>query len=391
MKILFSIPYYAPAYSYGGPVAASEMSAEGLVEKGVEIDVITTDVLDAKKRNPVLEENLNGVKVFRFKNFSNTLAKQANLYAPSGLKNWLKKNIANYDLIHFHDVFAFLLTMPVMDAVIEHNIAFIVQPHGTTNNEHIENSGILKPVKKYLLKRYNKRFTYASAFIALSETEKNAVSRYYPKEKIEIIPNGIVMPDLSSIDTSGIRESLKLGRDTKLIAFLGRLHSIKGIDISLKILSKIKNTDFHFIIVGPDEQNEKKHLINLSERLGLSNKITFTGPAYGNEKYKYLKAADIFMLMSRAEGHPVTCIEALACGTPVFVSNPAGLTDFKKFNAGIIVDSQNIEKSAEILSTVLNDSNKLNSLKKNTQKIVRDLFTKKRMVDSIYELYRSII
>lgn len=393
MKVLFSIPYFAPAYSYGGPVAVSEQIAKGLIDYNVEVDVLTTDVFDAKNRNPVLFEKINGINVNRLQNRSNFLAKNANLYAPKKVKIWLKNNIMHYDLVHFHDVFAFFLTMPVMDACIEKKLPFIVQPHGTTNNEHIENSGILKPVKKYLLNQYQKRFNSANAFVALSQVERHAISRYYDSGMIQIIPNGIDIPVINEIETYNIRKELGIDNaSTKIILFLGRLHSIKGLDISLKTLAAIKNkVDFHFVIVGPDEQNEKSKLESLAENLSISDRITFYGPVYGDEKFKLLRSSDLFMLLSRAEGHPMTCIEALACGTPIFVSKAAGLPEFKQYQVGKIVDAYNLTETQNSLLEILSTDSVLQNMRKNTKKIVEELFSREQMVEKFYQLYSRIL
>jgi len=108
-KILYVIPYFAPAWSYGGPVKVSFDFAKELVKLGYSVTVVTTDVLDSKQRVKKLHEKIEGINVIRFKNINNKLAKNFNFYTPIGLVKWLKKNIQSFDIVHIHEFFRYLI------------------------------------------------------------------------------------------------------------------------------------------------------------------------------------------------------------------------------------------------------------------------------------------
>ena len=73
MKILHVVPSFAPCFSHGGVVNASYQIAKKQVEAGHEVSVYTTD---SCKERLKFENNYNvdvdGIKVFYFKNISNT-------------------------------------------------------------------------------------------------------------------------------------------------------------------------------------------------------------------------------------------------------------------------------------------------------------------------------
>ena len=50
MKILQVIPYFAPAWSYGGSVSVAYNLSKELVERGHSVTVYTTDTLNSKER-----------------------------------------------------------------------------------------------------------------------------------------------------------------------------------------------------------------------------------------------------------------------------------------------------------------------------------------------------
>ena len=70
MKILQVIPYFVPAYSYGGPVKVCFDISKELVKRGHQVTVATTDTLDGDNRILKLEEEIDGINILRFKNFN---------------------------------------------------------------------------------------------------------------------------------------------------------------------------------------------------------------------------------------------------------------------------------------------------------------------------------
>ena len=63
MKILQVTPYFAPAWAYGGPPRVMFEYATGLVARGHEVAVFTTDVLDEHMRATPSRETIDGVDV----------------------------------------------------------------------------------------------------------------------------------------------------------------------------------------------------------------------------------------------------------------------------------------------------------------------------------------
>ncbi|HET9509357.1 MAG TPA: glycosyltransferase, partial [Gaiellaceae bacterium] len=68
MRILQVTPYFAPAWAYGGPPRVMFDYAVGLAARGHQVDVLTTDVLDAEHRATPAAEVMDGVRVRRLPN-----------------------------------------------------------------------------------------------------------------------------------------------------------------------------------------------------------------------------------------------------------------------------------------------------------------------------------
>jgi len=367
MKILMIIPYYVPAYSYGGPVTVVKGLAEHLVMSGNKVTVLTTDVLDNDERIVKLHEVINGVEVIRFRNISNNMAKNYNLYLPIGMTSWLKSYINNYDLVHCHDFFTWLNYWACFFCR-KYKVPYILQPHGCLSNTSIKSRFLF--LKKLLLSFFKKTVQGAKFIIALAEKESDEIKTIYEEcnDNICIIPNGIEISQIDKIEQINLHDRFNIPQKHKIIIYLGRIQYIKGLDISIQALANLKDKLlFTFLIVGPDE-GEKPGLIKLIEEKGLSNKVIFTGILSGENKIATLKGADLFLLNSRSEGFGMTIIEACASNIPVLISNNCPIVEIELFQAGRIT-SNSIKDVSNNLNEMLENDDLLLFYKKNTRKV----------------------
>lgn len=113
------------------------------------------------------------------------------------------------------------------------------------------------------------------------------------------------------------------------LIFFSRVESYKGVYElieAFKIL-KAKYPKFKLTIVGDGSE-----LVKISDMLKQEhlNDIELTGYVVGNEKFKLLSSASLFVLPSYTEGMPVAVLEAMAVGLPIVVTPVGGLNDFFK-------------------------------------------------------------
>jgi glycosyltransferase involved in cell wall biosynthesis len=81
----------------------------------------------------------------------------------------------------------------------------------------------------------------------------------------------------------------------------------------------------------------------------------FTGPLYGDAKWAAYRDADVFVLPSQNENFGNTAAEAVACGTPVLVTDRCGIAPLVAERAGLVVphDCAALESG---LAKILEDS-----------------------------------
>ena len=148
-----------------------------------------------------------------------------------------------------------------------------------------------------------------------------AIRNGFPEAKIAIVPNGIdtgrFRPDRGLRVLQ--RRLLGLTDDQVAIGVLARLDPQKGHANFLRAASiaAAKNSTLRFLCIGSGP--ELQRLENISDELGLSGRVTFTGD---EDPVAALNALDIACSCSIwGEGFSNSLAEAMACGLPCVVTD----------------------------------------------------------------------
>ena len=172
---------------------------------------------------------------------------------------------------------------------------------------------VIQTVDKYPKANYHKN---ASFLIACSESVKTHMLRNgFKNDMITVIHNPVNVGMYKRDENMRIafREKLGVGVNTKVILAAGRFVWWKGFDVLLKaysiVLNKITTADSILLLLGDGEEGQ--HLKNLTEKLGLKNKVIM--PGFIQDIRPYLWASDIFVLPSKTpEPFGIILLEAMA-------------------------------------------------------------------------------
>ena len=123
-------------------------------------------------------------------------------------------------------------------------------------------------------------------------------------------------------------------RGKRLLLFLGRFHLKKGIDLLFKAFPQfIKENpdpakeDFRLVMAGPEDP-ANQYLADakrLCDRLGISDKVVWTGMLSGDLKWGAFHNSDAFILPSHQENFGIAVAEALSCSLPVLITNKVNI------------------------------------------------------------------
>jgi len=111
------------------------------------------------------------------------------------------------------------------------------------------------------------------------------------------------------------------------LLFLGRIDPKKGCDLLIEAFAAAfaGSPEWRLVMAGPDHGGWRPELEAAATRLGVADRITWTGSLQGDLKWGAFRAADAFVLPSHQENFGVAVVEALACGTPVLISDKVNI------------------------------------------------------------------
>ncbi|MET0243991.1 MAG: glycosyltransferase family 4 protein [Flavitalea sp.] len=200
------------------------------------------------------------------------------------------------------------------------------------------------PEGSVFMKMIRGMFKCAQLCIVLSEIELKTIQKNYGVDGISL-PNAIELKEILDSEKN-FDEKLKL-------VFLGRVVNSKGIYQIAEALEALKDSykDFDFHIYGSGPELDR-FLNKLKSVDGL--KYSYNGVVKGDEKWKALDQAHVFLLPSLyGEGMPIAMLEAMGRGCIPVVSDDASISTVVENNVnGYIVkkgDSQSLKETIQQL------------------------------------------
>ena len=387
MNILHIVPSFAPCFSHGGVVNASYQIAKKQVQNGHNVAVYTTDnCTERLEFENNYNVNVDGIKVFYFKNISNSFKNKFTIDTPISLIKHIKKNIKNFDIIHIHE-HRHSLAIAAHRYAIKNNIPYVLQAHGS----------VLPFFQKERLKEiFDKIWGFdilhdASRVFALSEVEKNQYLKMGVLESnIEIVPLGINLDEYTNLPEKGhFKLKYEINNNDKLILFLGRIHEIKGLDLLIESFNQINTENVKLAIVGADA-GFKGEIEKLIKEYNLSSAVIFPGVLTGQDKIEALVDCDIFVMPSRYESFTTSGLEAMACSKALILTKNNHIHTWVKDNVGLVCEFNRTDLSKSI-DLLLNDEYLRNTFGKTGNELIKNKYNWDKILEQIESIYKKCI
>jgi glycosyltransferase involved in cell wall biosynthesis len=397
MRILKTTQTYYPYLSKGGPPAKVRAIAKQLAQRGHEVTVLTAvhhpgsvgispaNAFQARPNRFGFESHDAGVETVYLRTVRNYRATTIN---PQVL-NFCTNRLSDYDVVHIYGLYDLIGSVSAWFCR-RRGIPYVLEPLGMFGPK------IRSQKKKQL---YNKLvgdalFERARVVIATSETERNElISGGVDVEKIVLRRNGIDQSEFAKLPERGeLRKRLGLDDATTLLVFLGRISFIKGLDLLMQAVALLPQTapNVHLLIAGPDDEDGcAAKIAELGNRLQLRDRVTISGPIYGDQRLQAFVDADFLVLPSRYESFGNVAGEAIACGTPVLVTNECGIANLVEGRAGLSVPAT-IGGLAEGIQRLTADTDFRARLRANCADVARGLAWDEP-VEEMERLYRSLV
>jgi PEP-CTERM/exosortase A-associated glycosyltransferase len=195
--------------------------------------------------------------------------------------------------------------------------------HGTTSEGSLRYR-LSKAMETRLLKR-------ADAVTVICEgLREDLLTRGIPASRITVIPNAVDIEQFPVIDAADAALRTKLGLDGALVlGFIGSFYAYEGLDLLLAALPAIlsRHPEVRVLLVGGGFEDAR--LRDQATRLGIADRVVFTGRVPHAEVTRYYGLVDLLVYPRKAMRltHTVTPLkplEAMAQGRLLAASDVGG-------------------------------------------------------------------
>lgn len=200
----------------------------------------------------------------------------------------------------------------------------------------------------------------ADHFLTVSEFSKREMIRTLkiPKEKITVVPNAVdhdvYRPDYTKEQIQKVRNKYQIEQDYFL--YLGTIEPRKNLNRLLDAYEKLCRTKEHVpqLVLAGGKGWLCADIYKKARKMNLGNKVIFIGYVEQADSPVLMCGASAFVFPSLYEGFGMPPLEAMACGTPVILSDTTSLPEVAG-NAGIFVNPANIDDLYRAMRTVLEE------------------------------------
>lgn len=227
-------------------------------------------------------------------------------------------------------------------------------------------------------------FLFFDKIIFCSNSSKKSFPNwilYFCRKKSDIIYNGV---DINLINKK------KTKPDDKIFSLItvSRLDKNKNLDVVINAICQLKNQQIKLRVVG--DGPEINHLKTLSSNLCLESQVTFYGQVKREKVYELLKKSQLFVSMSKTEGHPVAVLEALGAGKPVLLSDIGPHIEIAKDPN--CVNISGVDGLVKLIDHYRSKSNnELLGISKLSKNLIKKYFSIDKMTNNYLHAYKSLL
>jgi glycosyltransferase involved in cell wall biosynthesis len=371
MRVAQISPFFLP--NSGGVEEYVYQISKSLIKRGIEVDVVTTDILRGSKKKLKRFEIIEGIRVFRFSpifSFGNF-----GYFWPSFISFLIKEK---YDLVHVH-VYRHPHTFIAASICKLKGIPCIITTHSPF---HPSKNLIRKFLTSFFDSFFKWHLILFDRIIIVNDNEEERIGQFI-KSKICKIPIGI--PSYFISTKKEINEKSK----KQTILYVGRIHESKGLDFLLKTIVAV-NENLELLIVGPiEDKNYYLKLKNFIKRNKI--KARFLGKISREKLVGIYDKAEIVFIPSPYEAFGIVILEAFTRSKPVIAVDSDGprflITHGEN---GFLVKYGDVKNAANYIRLLLNDRKLYKKISQTNIKKAKQ-FTWNKIVKKIIKIYEEVV
>jgi glycosyltransferase involved in cell wall biosynthesis len=303
----------------GGPIEGLLRSSEALIRLGHEVEVVSLESADeaASRRFP-----------FPVTGLGRGIGKYG--YNPR-LTSWIKKNARRFDAVVLHGLWNYS-SVGAWRGLKNQPIPYFVFVHGMMDPWFRKRYPLKHLVKTaYWWLGEGRVLRDAAEVLFTSEEECDRARGVFPGHsyKERVVRYGIAGPDgdgeAQKAEFSSAFPKLK---NQRFLLYLGRIHPKKGCDLLIQAFAQARkeiSPEIQLALAGPGSSRYIDELKRLVREGKISDRVHWLGMLRGDRKWGAFRSADAFILPSHQENFGIAVAEAMACSTPVLISDQVNI------------------------------------------------------------------
>ena len=263
--------------------------------------------------------------------------------------------------------------------------------HGTTAEGSLRYRAT-RAMETWAIKRAGHVFTICEGL------RRDIIGRGLPENKVTVIPNAV---DVEGFQLSGEPDAAlkqKLGLDGKtVLGFVGSFYAYEGLDLLLDAFPTLleRHAELRILLVGggPQDANLKAR----AERLGIADKVVFTGRVPHSEVSRYYDLIDLLVYPRHSMRltelvTPLKPLEAMAQGRIFAASDVGGHRELiRDGETGRLFGAGDATALADTVSAMLNGRENWPAMRQAGRRFVEDVRNWKNSVRNYTNVYRALI
>ena len=208
-----------------------------------------------------------------------------------------------------------------------------------------------------------------------------------PRERIEVIPNGVDFGDPLSRDAA--RTALGLDKDAFIVVAVGRLVPVKNYRLLLaaarELASRIPNCRFLIAGDGPLKSELERDIAARN----LHGTVTLLG--LRQDVPQLMAAANVFALTSSSEGMSNTILEAMSAARPVVATRVGGNPELVQEGiTGLLIDPAAPTELCAAVESLAADPSRVRRMGNAGRQRVEREFSRARMIENYTQMYETV-
>ena len=296
-----------------------------------------------------------------------------------------------FDILHSHGYRDYLSAVAFATAKAKRK-PFVLQPHGALYGyRYILTADLWKPYRYYDIATGKVIAKKASGVVVSTTQEREEAVRFgVEPERISIIPPGIVPYE----------KARKPKSDQLAVLFVGRISPSRRVDDIIRAFSYVaRERPMRLTIVGEEgklssseETGYYQKLLTLTNELGISDRVTFAGPKFGDDLEREYETSDVFVYASAYESFGQPLFEAAIHGLAIVTTRVGVARDIVVHGTtGALFEIGDVTQLARHILALASDSVKAKEMGDKVRAAVESSYSWDRIVRTYLTLYEKLV